>query len=1039
MTGRVAKLPIIQNDCNSENPFLLAFTETHLNDTCKESEFSIPSYSNFMSHRRNRTGGGVIIYLKNNLTGTVVCEDSDEMCSFLAVHINELNLVFLLAYRPPPNPDTERFRDKYLELSFDRIVIKNINSTLKNLDNPKLDIIIAGDFNFPRALWTGGVGTPPNGCSSESKMLTSLMNMSATHHLLQMIDFGTRPNISGSSNPLDLIFTNNDQMFNHISHRLTSLSDHVIISCNTKYLIPGETPHPPPPPINPPTLKSFNFFKADWNQINESLNNINWKTEISNKNVNEFSEFLLDTTLNCVSQHCPEFINKPGRTNSKIPRDRRILFRQRKRKTKLIKYTTLQRQRRLNIEKEIMEIERKLIISYREQYAAEEENAINNIKSNPKYFYSFARKKQVRKDSVGPLKVEDRLITDPLEICNTLANQYASAFSKPDVMDPQVDPLQFFAIENSPLPCLLDINFTIQDIEDEIDNLKNNSAPGPDNFPVMLLKSCKKSLSKPIYELWRKSLDTSQIADIHKHAIIAPIPKPGSVSHLAKSYRPISLTSHITKIFEKVIRKAIIKHMQENNLLPNNQHGFIHGRSTLSQLLNQVEIIIRSIEADKDIDTIYLDFAKAFDKVDHKILATKLKEMRIGGKVGMWLYNFLSHRTQQISANGAISPPTPVLSGVPQGTVLGPILFVIMISDLDKSLTKSFASLFADDSRVSAQVKNESDRNEFQNELDSSLYPWAQANKAVFNGDKFEHIHFGKIMVDNQYQYLDPNKKPITSKPEIKDLGVTISSSLDWSPHINKIIAQCRRQAAWILRTFSNRDPTTITTLWKSLIRPIIDYCSPLWSPAPNNYGNIDSLESVLRSFSKHIDGLQNSDYKERLTSLKLSSVQRRHERYKIIYVYKIKEGLVPNLANDPSNPEESFALLFKYNSRHGYRCSIPHPRLHHNPAVVARNGSFSSTASDLWNCLPRCINSLSNVPVNTFKAHLDKFLDLFPDDPRCSASGQYTDINTGRISNSIWHMCKLSDIQLKIAEFEKDWSSSRANRGGPRRGNPPP
>ena len=184
---------------------------------------------------------------------------------------------------------------------------------------------------------------------------------------------------------------------------------------------------------------------------------------------------------------------------------------------------------------------------------------------------------------------------------------------------------------------------------------------------------------------------------------------------------------------------------------------------------------------------------------------------------------------------------------------------------------------------------------------------------------------------------------------------------------------------------------------------------------------------------------MQSLSYKDRLSSLKLSSIQRRHERYKIIYVYKIKEGLVPNLPNDPSDQEKSFSLLFSFNPRNGYRCSLPQPKLYHNPAQIARSNSFSLTSSNLWNCLPRSINSISKAPVTSFKTRLDKFLDIIPDDPRPSASGQFTDNNTGRLSNSLWHMCQNNQIKSRISKFEKDWLLSCANRGGPRRGNPPP
>ena len=147
----------------------------------------------------------------------------------------------------------------------------------------------------------------------------------------------------------------------------------------------------------------------------------------------------------------------------------------------------------------------------------------------------------------------------------------------------------------------------------------------------MLLQQCAEELSEPLYLLWRHSLDTGDIASLLKHAIICPILKANAQKCLPKSYRPVSLTSHITKVFERVMRASIVKHLEENNLLPKNQHGFIAGRSTLSQLLNQIERLFRSWEEGKATDTIYLDFAKAFEKVDHDIFCQKLKRLGITG------------------------------------------------------------------------------------------------------------------------------------------------------------------------------------------------------------------------------------------------------------------------------------------------------------------------------------------------------------------------------------------------------------------------
>ena len=942
------------------------------------------------------------------------------MCSFLAIFINEIKLALFLVYRPPPDYTSGNlYHGPHLEHSFNDIVINKINNTIANLNTPVPDIILAGDFNFPKASWHEGTGIHPQGNSPESRMLSQLIDTCETHQLFQKITFGTRPTPTGGSNTLDLLFTNNHLLINHISHRLSSLSDHAIITCHTAHNLPLNINPATPDTPNPTTLSSFNLNRGCKENISEAANSLEWDTIFHGKDNSEKRRTLETHMLEILEQNCPKYAHKPGQTRNKIPRDRRILFRQRKRKLKLKNSMTTGNTRILTLTNEILDIENKLVVSFKNERLAEENKAINNIKTNPKHFYSFARKHQIIKGGIGPLKVNDKLITSPQEICENLSAQYSSVYSQPDPSNAITDPISFFTLDNPDIPSLLDIEFSEQMIEEEIASLKNHSAPGPDHFPVLLLKTYKKELSKPIYMMWRESLDNHDIDPLLLHAIVCPVQKPGSETYHAKSYRPISLTSHIIKIFEKIVRKAIISHLVNNNLLPTNQHGFLQGRSTLSQLLNQVETITRILESGNDLDSVYLDFAKAFDKVDHTLLYKKLKSMRIGGKVGVWLHTFLSNRTQQVSANGAISAPSPVLSGVPQGTVLGPILFIIMISDLDSNLQKAFAALFADDSRISSIVASEEDSQNFQQELNRAIYPWATENKAVFNGDKFEHIHFGNKL-DDIPRYQDPNGNHISIKPQIKDLGVLISNDLSWSPQVDKVISDCRKQAAWILRTFSKRDMTTMRTLWISLLRPIVDYCSPLWSPKPTNYGIIDRLEGTLRSFTKHVDGLHDYTYSERLKAMNLQSVQRRHERYKIIYIYKIKEGLVPNLPLDPSNPENSFALKFSTSLRGGCRCSLPNQTLYHNPAEIPRNSSFALTASNLWNCLPPNISCIKNCTIPSFKNKLDKFLDLFPDNPRCSATGLFTDPNTGRLSNSIWHMRQHPSIIDKINKFNK-------------------
>ena len=927
----------------------------------------------------------------------------------------------MLVYRPPPHytPDN-LFHGEPLEQSFKNVVLDNIDSVINDLGTPEPDIVLLGDFNFPKAIWREGVGIHLHGDSSETRMANRLIDISDMHNLLQMITFGTRPTQQGEENTLDLIFTNNHDLLCDISKQASVMSDHYLITGTTRHNMQLSSC---PPPEESPLLSAFNLNKANWIEIRSFLAAVDWEKIFSGKSNSEMIEILSSMLYQALDLFCPRYKNPPGKASCIIPRDRRILFRQRKRKQKILKSLPPNTARAMRLLAEILEIEQTLKDSLEAENQQEESRAIENIDINKKFFFSFALKRQKVKSGIGPLKVENRLITSPDDISECLSTQYSSVYTKPAPNHKIQDPVTFFDLSHSAAPSLQDINFTEDMIEKAIDTLKPNSAAGPDHIAALLLKSCKKELKKPIFILWRQSLSFNDIAIIFKHAITCPALKPNSESYLPKSYRPISLTSHLIKIFEKIVREAIVKHLVDNDLLPHNQHGFLQGRSTTSQLINQTETLVRILESGSEIDTIYLDFAKAFDKVDHFILCNKLKEKRIGGRVGAWLHNFLSDRTFQVSANGALSESAPVTSGVPQGTVLGPILFVIMISDIDADLQSSFISLFADDSRVSAITDSKEDCEQFQKELDMRVYPWAERNKAVFNGDKFEHIHFGKNPQDSA-TYLDPNGNLIRIKPQIRDLGVVIADDLLWSSHVDRIIANCRKQSAWILRTFSKRDIKTMRTLWISLLRPIVDYCSPIWSPHPTNYGMIDRLESILRSFTKKVDNLHNLPYDERLKEMKLSSIQRRHERYKMLYIYKIKEGMVPNLPSHPLE-DKSFALLFQENPRTGIRCKLPNPKLYHNPATLARSSSFALTASDLWNCLPPCISSISNHPLNGFKHKLDKFLDSIPDEPRGSASGLYQDPNTGRISNSIFHLVHNDNVKKNIKKFIEQFNTN--------------
>ena len=300
---------------------------------------------------------------------------------------------------------------------------------------------------------------------------------------------------------------------------------------------------------------------------------------------------------------------------------------------------------------------------------------------------------------------------------------------------------------------------TKEDVIEAIEKIPIGSAPGPDGVVPCLLKKAKRSVANMLADIYQQSIETGEIPQILKMGLISPIHKGDSASDPA-NFRPISLTSHLSKTEERIVRKTLVAFLEVNDKMDPNQHGSRQGRSTLSQLLEHHDEIVDILEKGENVDCIYTDFSKAFHKCDLGILMHKLKALGITGRLARWIHSFLSRRKQKIVVDGITSKDTDVTSGVPEGTVLGPLLFLIYISDIGQNISSS-KKVYVDDTKLIKAVTDEKDCEDLQEELDI-LYKWADENNMQFNGKKFQVVRYGKDEnLKNETLYFTENTENI--------------------------------------------------------------------------------------------------------------------------------------------------------------------------------------------------------------------------------------------------------------------------------------
>ena len=430
---------------------------------------------------------------------------------------------------------------------------------------------------------------------------------------------------------------------------------------------------------------------------------------------------------------------------------------------------------------------------------------------------------------------------------------------------------------------LSEFSVTPEEVCRKLEGLKSDKSPGPDSLHPAMLKKLAGVLCTPLATLFNLSLKSGQLPDDWKCANVTAIHKKGNRSDVG-NYRPVSLTSVPCKIMESLIRSQMLDFLDSQAQLAHEQHGFTHGRSCLTNLLESLEEWTRSLDDGFGLDIVFLDYQKAFDTVPHKRLIKKLRSYGINGNLLKWIEEFLIGRKMRVVLNESVTDWEKVLSGVPQGSVLGPLLFLLYVNDIPE-VVKCSVRMFADDTKIWQVIRDEKDCLKLQEDL-QSLEAWSEKWLLRFNAAKCKIMHMGRDSGAKYHLYDSNELKELKITEVERDLGILVSKHLRWGEQCGKAAGKAMSVLGMIRRTFEMLDEKGFILLYNTYVRPHLEYCVQAWSPYLKK--DIECLEKIQRRATKMIFGYSKLTYNERLKRLKLFTLEQRRERGNLIEVFKI-------------------------------------------------------------------------------------------------------------------------------------------------------
>ena len=923
---------------DSAKPDIILGNESWLTPEIKNSEIFPDSFDAIRKDRVGDAHGGVFIAFRRDLLCTETPElDTDCEIIWCKLNIIVCRTLYLGSFYRPPNQKPE-IEQKYLEA---------FNSSLTRImSNKNAHVLVGGDFNCGNIEWST-MQVPEGG--QNRRVQGQLLEISQEHCLAQVVNIHTR-----ADKTLDLLLTNSPFPVNRIKGMPPiGKADHDIVY--VEYDIKAKR-------IQQAPRKIYLYKRADMDGLRDHLARYRdsfLSSDHSHMSVNDMWVSFKSEVLAAIERFIPSKMTKSkysltwidSSIKRLIKRCDRLYFRARKSSSPDIK--SHYKRFRAHVQKVIRDAYWKHIsgIFSFDSDSADPDCPRKNEKA--KKFWSFV--KSLKKDAFGINSLRENGIskTDTLDKANICNRQFESAFTRESNTE-------IPSKGTSPFSPMGEITVDPKGVLKLLNNLNIHKASGPDGLSARVLKECSSDISPMLALIYNESLAQGTVPDDWRQANVAPVFKKGE-KYNAANYRPVSLTCICCKTLEHIIVSNINKHLAFESILADCQHGFRSQRSCETQLVQFYHDMVSNLDGAQDrgqkqTDVIIMDFAKAFDKVPHRWLLYKLGYCGIRGSTHKWISSWLSERSQKVVLDGQASDPVPVLSGVPQGSVLGPVLFLIFINDLPDNI-RSSVRLFADDCVLYRNIKSPIDCQILQDDL-NSLSQWETDWQMKFNVAKCHSMRVTRHLPDKQILFdYTLHQQKLEQVQSAKYLGLTITDNLDWGQHVSEISCKATKTMGFLRRNLALAPRHTKEVAYKTLVRPQLEYAAPIWNPYHKL--QIQEVEKVQRTAARWTcrRWRNTSSVGDMLDELEWPSLDARREQSSLTFFYKIHSGTVfldkdkyltpaTNLHRTRASHDIQYTRYFAYSD--------------------ALKNSFFPRTIPLWNSLPSSV--VSSKTIEEFK-----------------------------------------------------------------------